>query len=95
MSYGVQPKTLNSRITQVSEFKEQLLISAGVSPERIVEFSCGMFESCASYHVYSSLEQNTQNVHIRYHLVSPVPRLPGGGGGGGGGGVEPGNEITI
>ena len=27
---------------QVSEFKDQLLMSAGVSSERITEFSCGM-----------------------------------------------------
>ena len=29
-------------IIQVSEFKDQLLMSAGVSSERIAEFSCGM-----------------------------------------------------
>ena len=30
-------------LNQVSEFKDQLLSSAGVSPERIIEFSCGEF----------------------------------------------------
>ena len=28
---------------QVSEFKDQLLMSAGVNPERIMEFSCGTY----------------------------------------------------
>ena len=30
---------------KVSEFKDQLLFSAGVSPERILEFSCGEYRS--------------------------------------------------
>ena len=32
---------------QVSEFKDQLLFSVGVSPERVMEFSCGkLFVAC-------------------------------------------------
>lgn len=58
----------------MSEFKDQLLMSAGVSPERIMEFSCGMFP----LPMFSSLLwlYALRMIPLAGHVIPPDHLLP-------------------
>ena len=58
----------------MSEFKDQLLSSAGVKPERIMEFSCGELVDLGPH-----CSKNTITISFLYgvgHVIPPSHLLP-------------------
>ena len=57
-------------VIQLSEFRDQLLVTAGVASDRVLEFSCGMF--VLRTHACTQTHTHTMHVHTCTHIHTNI-----------------------